>query len=142
MASFIDDLADAVVTRLGAATLTTAVTPVKQSLSLEHIPDIGSATVYVFPGSIERTRIGRAQWTRTYDVNVVVCAPVTIGSENTQIETYLELTEEIADDLDEQRLTSKSLICYEIVQDQPYDMDILNEHSLFCVTLTFRYKGF
>ena len=132
------DLADAVATRLNAASFTESFTATRDVLPIKALEDIAALEVSVAAGAEAWEKSDRAgSYTVTYDVIVAVQAP--IGTE-TAVDACLVTVEEVKADLASQRMAGLPLV--EVEQEQPFDAELLYSSNVFLAVITFRYRGF
>ena len=137
--SRIINLADAVVARLNTATLSQSFTAVKELMPIDQLDDVVSLEVSVAVGGENWEKIDRsAVYSKVYDIFVVIRAPLT-SDNNSAIEPYILLSQEIKDDLVQQRLTGLHVI--EVQQDAPFDLTDLADSAKYFTVITFKYKG-
>ena len=138
------NIADAVLTRLNAATFTSSFTAEKRLFPRFEMEGIDSLSVDVYGASEEWERETRSGvYTRAYDVAVVVDSPVqqsaTLPNLNSSIESLIDLLEEIKNDLAGRTMDGCPLI--EIAQDEPFDSQFFHEFGFFHSVLIFKYKA-
>ena len=137
MSSIAEQIVDDIVTRLGAASFTTSVTPGKRLFQRSEREALSDpiASVSVGPEQWEKSdRSGT--FLKTYEVEVVVAA----ACSDSQVGTYMELAEEIKEDLATRKMASLPLVGIE--QEEPYDEDRLHQSGQFSARITFIYRGF
>ena len=137
MSSIPVDLVDGVVSRLNAATFTQSFVPEKVLAAQFINKDIDALKVFVYTDSIEwvkQTRTG----VYTRDYTIVVAVVGLCGITNSEIEPFIELCEEIKDDLATQRITN--LNCVEISQEVPYNSDFLVDQGMFLAKIDLTYR--
>lgn len=139
--SAVVDIIDAVVTRLNAATFSESFTATKRHFPRRDHEDIDALIVDVYPGTEQWAKLDRnGSYLKTYEINVVVEAPVPSDA-NDELEPYINLVEEIKNDLvDQKRMASRNLV--EVEQEAVYSSDFLELNGLFLAVITFKFKGF
>ena len=108
-------------------------------MPIDQLDDVVSLEVSVAVGGENWDKIDRsAVYSKVYDIFVVIRAPLT-SDNNSAIEPYILLSQEIKDDLVQQRLTGLHVI--EVQQDAPFDLTDLADSAKYFTVITFKYKG-
>lgn len=145
MASRHSQLCDAVVTAINGGSPYTvgAVTSVRKNLPLLNREDLAALIVWVSPG--EETRSGFLSrggvHTRTLEAVVHIAAPIDPTS-NTDSDSYMELADEIKDEIVSNALDvlSSSMVLESIVQEEAAgDRDAADVQHTFETAITLSY---
>lgn len=132
------DLVDAMVDALNEGSFPTSFTARRNLFMRQQVKDINALTVSVFAGPESQELASRGgKWLRTYDVHVGVYAPLQSDASE-DIARHLQITSEIKDQVGV--LALNGIPCSEIEQDEPFDVDAVQERALFAAVITFRYK--
>jgi hypothetical protein len=131
-------IVDDLVTALTAGSYTQTIVVTKELVQRTDRAALTGIEVTVSSGleSWEKASRGGV-YIKTYEARVVI---TTAAATDSAVDLYIELSEEIKEDLATQAMSS--LACVGIEQDEPYDIDRLYDAgSLFVAMITFQYRG-
>jgi len=129
-------IVDDLVTALTAGSYTQTIVATKELVQRTDRATISVNEVTVSAGVESWEKATRAGiYIKTYEGRVVVTA----ASTDSGVDLFIELVEEIKEDLSTQKMSS--LACVGIEQDEPYDLDRQYDSQLFVAMITFQYRG-
>lgn len=138
------NIVDDLVTRLAAPAIayTTSFTPTKQLFQHSLHSALSGVQVTVSTGDEEawerNSRGGaKANWLKEWEAVIRIAAP---SNDTTDLETYMLLTQEIKEDLCDQKMDGMTLDS--IDQPDQFDIDRLHTAAEFLAVVTLTYKGF
>lgn len=142
MPSVQEQIVDAVVAFIDAATYSQAFTPTKKLVPVFERDQLSGFEVDVYAGPTIREKQSRGGvYLKTYSVGVVVRhgADVSASEQETRAGAFLQLCEEIAASLEDVNMAGLPPV--EIEQDAPFDAARVSDHGLFFTQIIIRYKG-
>lgn len=143
MPSIKQQLVNAVVAHLDAATYSQSFTPVSKLVPNFDRDQLSGFEVAVYAGSEQRTKQTRSGvWLKTYSVGVVVRygADVSAAEQETRAAAFMQLCEEIVESLEDVNMVGLPPV--EIEQESPFDQGKVNDFGLFITQIVISYKGF
>lgn len=143
MASNWEDIGDAIVTSLNAASLSQSFTSSRQyrpNLDLTGLEASSTATVYVIPAARTSTTSSRLPiQTRDYSFDVEIYRFISDPTTAANIDTWMTLAEEIEDHLMQAGGMSDG-VWIGSTADDPFDGDLLHDQHLFAAAIRVIYR--
>lgn len=139
MAAVSETLIDAIVTRLNAGTFTTSFTAAKRLFPRFKLEDITATVVDVFAGGVEFSKLDRAgNYLKSYEIKLVILSPLTANT-NAALSPFLELSEEIKNDLATRTMSGLPLV--EIETDDSINFELVQTAGLISILINLTYRG-
>lgn len=138
-----EQIVNAVVAHLDAATYSHSFTLAKKLVPVFDRDQLGGFDVAVYAGPVIREKQSRSGvYLKTYSVGVVVRygADVSAAEQETRASHFMQLCEEISASLE--NVNMAGLPPVEIEQDSPFDPGKVSDTGLFFTQIIVRYKGF
>ncbi len=142
MASFIEQIVDAVVTALNSTEFSQEFTAVKEFLPVSEVKDLINLKVSVVPALTENTRANRKNtFMSQHTINIGVAQKI---SQDSDIAILLTLSEEINDHLRALALVvdSTDVICETTRFETLYSAELLREKRVFLSVITANFLAY
>ncbi len=139
MASVQENIINDVVTRLNAATFTTALTASKRLFPRFKLENITATIVDVYPGPVEYVKQDRAgNYLKGYEIRLVLLSPLTADT-NAALSPFLVLSEEIKNDLAGRNMAGLPLS--QIDSDEFLNFELVQTAGLVSIEINLTYQG-